>query len=90
MAHHKSAKKRIRQTLRRTEVTRARRSRVRTFIKKVELAIAEGNAKQAEADLRVAQSEMARAASKGVFKSSTMARKVGRLSAGIKTLKQAA
>jgi small subunit ribosomal protein S20 len=86
MAQHKSAEKRIRQTERRTDVNRARRSRVRTFIKSVETAISSGNKQEAANALKLAQPEMMRAVSKGVFKKTTVARKVSRLSARIKAL----
>lgn len=86
MAQHKSAEKRIRQTERRTEVNRARRSRVRTFVKKVETAIAAGNKKEATDALKLAQPELMRAVSKGAFKKSTVARKMSRLSARVKAL----
>ena len=86
MAQHKSAEKRIRQTERRTEVNRARRSRVRTFIKGVESAISSGNKEEATNALRLAQPEMMRAVSKGVLKKTTVARKMSRLSARIKAL----
>jgi small subunit ribosomal protein S20 len=86
MAHHKSALKRIRQTDRRTEVNRARRSRIRTFIKKVESAIAEGNQKAATQALRDAEPEIMRGVTKGVLKKNTAARKVSRLSQKIKAL----
>lgn len=86
MAHHKSAKKRIRQTVARTATNRARVSRIRTFIKKVETAIAAGDAAQAAEALKIAQPEMARGVSKGVLPKNTVARKVSRLTAGIKAL----
>ncbi len=86
MAQHKSAEKRIRQTERRTEVNRARRSRVRTFIKGVESAISAGNKVEATNALKLAQPEMMRAVSKGVLKKTTVARKMSRLSARIKAL----
>ena len=86
MAHHKSAKKRIRQTERRTEVNRARVSRIRTFVKKVELAIAAGDKAAADAAFKVAQPEMMRGAQKGVFHKNTMSRKVSRLNARLKSL----
>ena len=86
MAHHKQAKKRIRQTERRTEVNRARRSRVRTFVKQVESAISEGNQDEAAKALRVAESEMMRAAGKGVYKKLTASRKISRLSQRVKSL----
>ena len=88
MAHHKSAKKRIRQTERRTEVNRARVSRVRTFVKKVELALASGNALDAAAALRDAEPELARAAQSGVLPRNTAARKVSRLVARVRSLQQ--
>jgi small subunit ribosomal protein S20 len=86
MAHHKSAKKRIRQTERRTAVNRARTSRVRSFIKKVETAIASGDKKAAETALREAQPQIQRGATKDVIHRNTAARKLSRLSARIKKL----
>ncbi|HEY1504897.1 MAG TPA: 30S ribosomal protein S20 [Stellaceae bacterium] len=86
MANHPSAEKRNRQTQRRTEVNGARKSRIRSFVKKVETAIASGDknaAKQAFAD---AAPEMQRGASKGVVHQRTVARKLSRLSARIKAL----
>ncbi|HEY3918106.1 MAG TPA: 30S ribosomal protein S20 [Stellaceae bacterium] len=86
MANHPSAEKRNRQTLRRTEVNRARVSRIRSFVKKVETAIASGDknaAKQAYAD---AAPEMQRGVGKGVVHQRTVARKLSRLSARIKAL----
>jgi small subunit ribosomal protein S20 len=86
MAHHKSAKKRIRQTESRTEVNRSRVSRIRTFIKKVEVAIASGNAADAQAALKTAQPEIMRGVSKGVLAKGTASRKVSRLAARVKAL----
>jgi len=86
MAHHKSAKKRIRQTVRRTAVNRARTSRVRTFLKKVEDAIATGNKDAARAAFVEAQPEMHRGVVKGILHRNTVARKLSRLSARIKAL----
>lgn len=86
MANIKSAMKRIRQDAKRTERNTARRSRVRTFVKKVELAITSGNADVARAALRDAQKELDRAATKGVLKSAAAARKVSRLNARVKAL----
>ena len=74
MAYHKSAKKRIRQTERRTTVNRARISRVRTFVKKVELAIAGGDKAAAQEALRVAQPELMRGVTKGVIHRNTSER----------------
>ena len=86
MANTASARKRNRQTERRTERNQARKSRMRTFVKKVELAIAGGNKEAAVAALRAAQPEMQRAAGKGVTHLNTVARKLSRLSARVKAL----
>ena len=87
MAHHKSAKKRIRQTERRTEVNRARVSRIRTFVKKVELAISGGDAAAAQAALKEAQPELMKGAQAGVLHKNTASRKVSRLVARVKEMK---
>ena len=86
MANTASARKRIRQTAKRTERNHARKSRMRTFIKKVESAIAGGDKSAASEALRAAQPEMQRAASKGVIHANTVARKLSRLSARVKAL----
>lgn len=86
MANTASARKRIRQTKVRTERNHARKARMRTFIKKVEQAIASGDKTEANASLRTAQPEMQRAAGKGVIHKNTVARKLSRLSARIKAL----
>jgi small subunit ribosomal protein S20 len=86
MANTASARKRIRQTVKRTERNRARKSRMRTFIKKVEVACASGDKAAAQEALRVAQPELQRAATKGVVHKNTIARKLSRLSARIKAL----
>ena len=86
MATHVSAEKRIRQTARRTEVNRARLSRIRTFVKKVETAIAAGDKSAARAAFTAAEPEMQRGAQKGVLHKNTVARKLSRLSARIKAL----
>lgn len=86
MANTASARKRIRQTEKRTLRNRARRSRVRGFLRKVETAIAGGDKTVAQEALRAAQPEMQRAADKGVFHDNTVARKLSRLSARIKAL----
>jgi len=87
MAHHKSAKKRIRQTERRTEVNRARVSRIRTFVKKVELAISGGDSAAAQAALKEAQPELMKGAQAGVLHKNTASRKVSRLVARVKEMK---
>jgi len=86
MAQHKSAKKRIRQTARRTAVNRARLSKIRTSIKKVETAIASGDKAAAAAALREAQPVIQGSARKSVLHRNTAARKVSRLAARIKSL----
>lgn len=86
MANTDSAKKRIRQTAVRTERNRARRSRMRTFVKKVEAAIAAGSAVDAAAALVALQPELMRAAQKGVVHKNTAARKLSRLSGRVRRL----
>lgn len=79
MANTTSAKKAARKIVRRTEVNKARRSRVRTFLRKVEEAIASGDKSAATAALQAAQPELMRAAQKGVVHKNTASRKVSRL-----------
>ena len=86
MANTDSARKRIRQTEKRTARNRARRSRVRTFLRKVEAAISGGDQAQARDAFRLAQPELHRAVTKGVLHRNTVARKLSRLSARIKAL----
>lgn len=86
MAHTLSAKKRIRQTASRTERNKARRSRIRTFIRKVEEAIATGNATEARTALEAAEPEIARGVSKGVVKQNTASRKISRLAHRVNAL----
>lgn len=86
MAQHKSAEKRARQTVRRTAVNGARVSRIRTFVKKVELTIAAGDQAAAREAFREAQPEMQSGVSKGVLHQNTVSRKLSRLSARIKSL----
>ena len=86
MANHKSAEKRIRQTARRTEVNRARKSRIKASLKKVEAAIAAGNKKTAQQALKEAQPELMSGVGKGILKLGTASRKMSRLSARIKQL----
>jgi small subunit ribosomal protein S20 len=89
MANTASARKRIRQTKVRTARNVARKSRMRTFVKKVETAISSGDKAAAVDALRVAQPEMQRASGKGVVHANTVARKLSRLSARIKALASA-
>lgn len=86
MANTASARKRIRQTVRRTERNKARMSRMRTFIKKVEAAIAGGDKAVATEAFRTAQPEMQRASIKGVVHRNTVSRRLSRLSARIKSM----
>jgi small subunit ribosomal protein S20 len=86
MPHHKSAEKRLRQTESRTVVNRARMSRVRTFVKKVESAIASGDKEAAQVAMKAAQPELHRATTKGVMHRNTVARKLSRLSSQINGL----
>jgi small subunit ribosomal protein S20 len=86
MPHHKSAEKRLRQTEKRTAINRARLSRVRTFVKKVESAIASGDKAAAQSALQLAQPEMHRATTKGVLHRNTVARKLSRLATRINAL----
>jgi small subunit ribosomal protein S20 len=86
MANTASARKMVRKIARRTEINKARRSRVRTFLRKVEEAIAGGDKKIAAEAYRSAQPELHRAVSKGVIKKTTASRKLSRLSARIKAL----
>ncbi|HXQ50225.1 MAG TPA: 30S ribosomal protein S20 [Stellaceae bacterium] len=86
MATHRSAEKRHRQAERRTATNRARESRIRTFVKKVETAIASGDKEAARAAFAAAAPEMQRGITKGVVHKNTVARKLSRLSARIKTL----
>jgi small subunit ribosomal protein S20 len=86
MPHHPSAEKRLRQTEKRTATNRARMSRVRTFVKKVETAIESGDKSAAQTALREAQPELHRATTKGVMHKNTVARKLSRLAIRINTL----
>lgn len=86
MAQHKSAEKRNRQTVKRTEINRARVSAIRTFVKKAETSITTGDKKAAQDAVRTAESALMKGVSKGVLKKTTAARKVSRLSARVKAL----
>ncbi len=86
MANHKSSKKRIIRNANRARINGARMSRIRTFVKKVEVAIAGGNAEIARDALRQAQPEMQRGVSRGILHKNTVARKISRLSARVKAL----
>ena len=76
MANHASAKKRIRRNAKMEIVNKIRKNRVRSFIKKVEIAIDKSDKALAEEALKIAQPEMHRSVSKGIFKKNTMSRKL--------------
>ena len=86
MANTKSAKKAARVTARRTAINKARRSRMRTFVRKVEEAIATGDKSAAQTALQGAQPELMRSAQKGILHKNTASRKISRLSARIRAL----
>lgn len=86
MANHKSSEKRNRQTIRRTEVNRKRKSKIKSSLRDVEAAIASGNQKAAMEALKAAQPVLMKGAGKGVVKKTTASRKMSRLSARIKKL----
>ncbi|MFC5385114.1 30S ribosomal protein S20 [Aquamicrobium segne] len=86
MANTPSAKKATRKIAYRTAVNKDRRSRVRTYVRKVEEALAVGDKAAAEAAFKNAQPELMRAVSKGVFHKNTASRKVSRLAQRLKAL----
>ena len=86
MANSPQSKKRARQNERRYAVNKARRSRIRTFLRKVEEAIASGDKDAAAEALRSAQPEIMRGVTKGVYHKNTAARKVSRLSSRVKAI----
>lgn len=89
MANTPQSKKRARQTERRTDINKARRSRIRTYLRKVEEAIASGNVDAAREALKNAQPELMRGVTKGIVHKNTASRKVSRLSARVKALQTA-
>ncbi len=86
MANSPQSKKRARQSLRRNDVNKARRSRIRTYLRKVEEAIASGDQAAAQAALKDAQPELMRGVTKGVVHKNTASRKMSRLSSRVKAL----
>ena len=86
MANTKSARKAARQTIRRTAVNKSRRSEMRTYVRKVEEAIASKDAKAAAEALKQAEPHLARAAQKGIVHQNAASRKISRLTKRIKTL----
>lgn len=86
MANTPQSKKRARQSERRADVNKSRRSRIRTFLRKVEEAIESGDRDAASAALRAAQPELMRGVTKGILHKNTVARKMSRLSARVKAI----
>ena len=86
MANIKSAKKRILTTARQSEVNRTRRSRIRTFIKKIDLAIDDNNKKAADEAFKVAQPEIMRGVAKGILHKNVASRTLSRYTARIKAI----
>ena len=86
MANSVSAKKRVRQTIKRTEIKKSRRSRIRTFIRRVEEAIEAKDPKVAAECLKTAQPEMMRGVTKGLFHKNTISRTISRLSSRVKAI----
>jgi small subunit ribosomal protein S20 len=86
MANTPSAKKRVRQLERKTEVNKARRSRIKTFIKKVEESILAGDSSQAKNAFKIAQPEIQRGVTKGIFHKNTASRKLSRLLKRVKAV----
>ncbi|MEM1235536.1 MAG: 30S ribosomal protein S20 [Pseudomonadota bacterium] len=86
MANTPQSKKRARQNEARAAVNKARRSRIRTYLRKVEEAIASGDSAAAKDALKTAQPELMRGVTKGVYHKNTAARKISRLAARVKAL----
>ncbi len=86
MANHTSAKKRIRRNARMEVINKVRKNRVRSFIKKVEIAIENSDKALAQKAFKEAQPEMHRSVTKGVFNKNTVSRKLSRLSKKIKKI----
>lgn len=86
MANSPQAIKRARQAKKRTDINQARKSRMRTFVRKVEEAITSGDRDQAASALKAAQPEIMRSANKGVIHKNAASRKISRLSHRVKTM----
>lgn len=86
MANSPQSKKRARQIERRTAVNKARRSRIRTFLRRVEEAISAGDGTKAAEALKAAQPELMRGVSRGIVHRNTAARKMSRLSSRVKAI----
>ena len=86
MANTRSAKKMTRKIARRTELNKSRRTRMRTYVKKLHEAVAAGDVDNARTALRTAESEVMKAVSKGIIHKNTGSRTVSRLSARVKAM----
>ena len=86
MANTPQSKKRARQSERLADVNKSRRSRIRTFLRRVEEAIESGDRDAATTALRAAQPELMRGVTKGIFHKNTVARKMSRLSSRVKAI----
>jgi small subunit ribosomal protein S20 len=86
MANTLQAKKLVRRNAKREDINKARRSRIRTYVKKVELAVEAGSADEAKVALKKAQPELMRGVTKGVLHKKTASRKVSRLAKRVKEL----
>ena len=89
MPNKASAKKRLRQTIKKTTENKNRKTRIKTFVKKVEHAVTQGDQDAANGALRTAQSEIMRGVSKGVIHKNSASRKISRLNSKVKGLKKA-
>lgn len=89
MPNKASAKKRLRQTIKKTTENKNRKTRIKTFVKKVEQAILEGDQAAANEVFSAAQSEIMRGVTKGVVHKNTASRKISRLNSRVKSLKKA-
>lgn len=88
MANHANTKKAHRQSLKKAERNKSRMSRIKTMIKKVLASVTAGSKKDAEANFKIAQSEIMRGVKKNILKMNTASRKVSRLSQKLKSLEE--
>ncbi|CBG39401.1 30S ribosomal protein S20 [Helicobacter mustelae] len=86
MANHKSAEKRIRQTIKRTERNRYYRTRIKNIIKAVRTSVAANEVEKAQEALKIANKELHKFVSKGIIKKNTASRRVSRLNAAVKKI----
>ncbi len=90
MANHKSAEKRIRQTIKRTERNRYYRTRIKNIIRAIREAVSQKDLNKAQEAFKIANKELHKFVSKGILKKNTVARKISRLNASVKKLSQSA